>query len=141
MRKTMIPFLAALIGFCAVLGLSPSVLAESGTLAVCLSGCRPGDAECINCCAEAFASEEERAIVEGYVDCTEKCESLEGLKALMCCRNCLEQARAAGGAEARTADFECPNWVGPVPCPDCQTWSLRRQQCVPAPKELCNDTK
>ncbi|WP_272700808.1 hypothetical protein [Desulfovibrio sp. Fe33] len=141
MRKSLITFLAALIGLLAICGPAPSALAESGPLTVCLSGCRPGDAECINCCAEAFSSEEERAVLDGYVACTRKCESLEGLKALMCCRDCLERASSAIGPNARTADFDCPEWVAPVPCPDCQTWSLRRQQCVPAPKELCGETK
>ena len=131
-------FPALLIVFFAVLGPALNAGAESGTLADCLSGCRPDDAECTACCAEAFASEAERACLDNFAACTNKCDSLEGLKALMCHRACQDRARADLGPEAKVAEFSCSGWVRPGPCPDCQTWSPRQQQCVPAPKELCD---
>jgi hypothetical protein len=121
-----------------VLGMVQPVFAQSGTLVDCLSGCRPDDAGCVTCCEDVFSSKAEYAVLDAYSVCTDKCASLEGLKALMCRRACLDEARNALGLDAPAAEFDCPDWVEPTPCPDCQTWSLSRQKCVPAPRELCD---
>ncbi len=137
MPKPLIMPLAAAIVL-AVLGASHPVFAQSGTLAECLSGCRPDDASCLACCSDAFPAQGEQAVLDAYSSCTGKCASLEGLKALMCRRGCLDEAGNRLGLDSAVADFDCPNWVEPTTCPDCQTWSPSRQKCVPAPRELCD---
>lgn len=115
-----------------------SALAGGGNLSDCLAGCRPGDTMCTDCCVRQFPDQSQTPCDEDFGLCNEKCESLAGLKALMCYKQCQSEARKCLGQERHPeAVFNCPGWVRPEECLPCQTWSPRLQKCVGAPKELC----
>lgn len=132
MPRAIILMAAALL---TVAALSTPAPAGEGTLADCVSRCRPDDAVCLDCCAQAFPADS--GCMDRFRECAGMCASLTGLKALMCERNCQDAARTCVG-QGSVGPFDCPGQVEPQACPDCQTWSPRLQKCVGAPRELCD---
>lgn len=115
-------------------------LAESGSFSDCLIGCIPGVNPCTDCCRDTFQSQFPTACYDTYVDCTKKCESLNGTKAVACFKYCQSDLKACHDEYDRDIkEFHCPDWMEPKDCPfECQTWSPISRKCVGAPKEVCD---
>lgn len=115
-------------------------MAETGTLTDCIIGCLPNDANCINCCKATFEATEPMDCCGDYGQCTEKCETQEGTRAVTCFRRCQKTLRMCHDKYSEgEKEFNCPNWMAPKECPfECQVWSPASRKCVGAPQG-CGD--
>ncbi len=137
MRHHLYSLLVIITLFTVALTLAPApVMAESGTLTDCIMGCIPNDEACINCCKETFAATEPMNCCGDYGSCTERCESLEGTRAVMCFRNCQARLKVCHDKySTEVKEFSCPDWMQAKDCPfDCQTWSPVSRKCVGVPQ-------
>jgi len=127
-KSIVLLYSAILLTLSVMLFATAPALATYGTPVDCMSGCRPGNNSCTQCCSHVGESCYSACRQEGY-KCVRNCLSWDQE-----CRNgCFSQMKNCNNNCSNTKySFDCPDWVDPnQPCPyDCQMWNPASRSCV-----------